>query len=214
LLVAERSARPDQRHINQRAGLIEQTLAEFGVPAKVVGFQVGPTVTQFAVEPGFIEKPGATEDEIARLRKVRVSQIVNLRRDLALAGKTHVIPDKAGMERLSIDGASELGALLSRGGFTEVDRYDGHHEPGAESGYPAFLRSQGYDSADPWTDYVIAGGGLSVEGRLVMNASFPIKENTGWKVAWTNLGSGPLTSAVTTFALCAGPGIIVSTPAP
>ena len=85
LLVAERSARPDQRHINQRAGLIEQTLAEFGVPAKVVGFQVGPTVTQFAVEPGFIEKPGATEDEIARLRKVRVSQIVNLRRDLALA---------------------------------------------------------------------------------------------------------------------------------
>jgi len=66
----------------------------------------------------------------------------------------------------------------------------------------------------PKPDYVIAGGGLSVEGRLVMNASFPIKENTGWKVAWTNLGSGPLTSAVTTFALCAGPGIIVSTPAP
>ena len=85
LLAAERGSRPDQRHINQRAGLIEQTLAEFGVPAKVVGFQIGPTVTQFAIEPGFIEKQGATEAEIARLRKVRVSQIVNLRRDLALA---------------------------------------------------------------------------------------------------------------------------------
>ena len=51
-------------------------------------------------------------------------------RDLALAGKTHVIPDKAGMERLAIDGASELGILLNRGGFVELDRYDGHHEPG------------------------------------------------------------------------------------
>jgi arylsulfatase A-like enzyme len=85
-------------------------------------------------------------------------------RDLALAGKTHIIADKAGMERLSIDGASELGVLLSRGGFTELDRYDGHHEPGDESGYPAFLRRHGYDSADPWTDYVIAG--LGADGRV------------------------------------------------
>ena len=86
-------------------------------------------------------------------------------RDLALAGKTHVIPDKAGMERLAIDGASELGILLNRGGFVELDRYDGHHEPGAESGYPAFLRRHGYDSADPWTDYVIAG--VDASGQVV-----------------------------------------------
>jgi S-DNA-T family DNA segregation ATPase FtsK/SpoIIIE len=85
LLIDEREARPDERHINQRAGLIEQTLAEFGVPAKVIGFQIGPTVTQFAVEPGFIEKPGASEEELDRLRKVRVSQITSLGRDLALA---------------------------------------------------------------------------------------------------------------------------------
>lgn len=85
ILVTEKDALPDERHINQKAGLIEQTLAEFGVPAKVIGFQIGPTVTQFAVEPGFIEKPGATDDEIARLRKVRVSQISGLARDLALA---------------------------------------------------------------------------------------------------------------------------------
>jgi len=85
LLIDERDARPDERHINQRAGLIEQTLAEFGVPAKVIGFQIGPTVTQFAVEPGFIEKPGVSEEEIAQQRKVRVSQITSLGRDLALA---------------------------------------------------------------------------------------------------------------------------------
>ncbi|MBE9524842.1 MAG: DNA translocase FtsK [Chloroflexi bacterium] len=85
LLTSERATRPSEKHINQRAGLIEQTLAEFNIPAKVVGFQVGPTVTQFAVEPGYIEKSGATADEIARLRKVRVSQIAGLSRDLALS---------------------------------------------------------------------------------------------------------------------------------
>ena len=39
-------------------------------------------------------------------------------------------PDKAGMERLAIDGASELGILLNRGGFVELDRYDGTMNPG------------------------------------------------------------------------------------
>ena len=99
-------------------------------------------------------------------------------RELALAGKTHIIPDKAGMERLSIDGSSELGALLGRGGFTELDRYDGHHTPGDESGYPAFLRRHGYDSADPWTDYVIAAvdaAGQAVSGWNMRNAHLPAR---------------------------------------
>ena len=43
-------------------GMIEKTLAEFGIPAKVIGFRVGPTVTQFAVEPGFMEKAATEED--------------------------------------------------------------------------------------------------------------------------------------------------------
>ncbi|MEN6410306.1 MAG: DNA translocase FtsK, partial [Anaerolineaceae bacterium] len=55
----------------------------FGVPARVVGFRIGPTVTQFAVEPGFIEKPGADGEMMHQ--KVRVSQISALQRDLALA---------------------------------------------------------------------------------------------------------------------------------
>ncbi|MBE0409711.1 MAG: DNA translocase FtsK [Anaerolineales bacterium] len=83
LLVSEHATRTDERTINMTAGLIEKTLAEFGIPAKVVGFQIGPTVTQFAVEPGFVEKPG-TEEAIAR-HKVRVSQISALSRDLSLA---------------------------------------------------------------------------------------------------------------------------------
>ncbi len=84
---------------------------------------------------------------------------------LALAGKTHVMPDVAGLARLQLEGGSELGALLARGGFEEIDRYDGHHAPGGESGYPAFLRVHGYESADPWSDYVISG--IDGEGRVL-----------------------------------------------
>ncbi len=83
ILINEQSAKPDERNINLTAGLIEKTLAEFGIPAQVVDFQVGPTVTQFAVVPGFVEK-GSTEEEITR-HKVRVAQISSLSRDLALA---------------------------------------------------------------------------------------------------------------------------------
>jgi DNA segregation ATPase FtsK/SpoIIIE, S-DNA-T family len=84
LLMDERAFRPDERHINLTAGLIEKTLTEFGIPARVIGFQVGPTVTQFAVEPGFVEKTGNEEEDAVR-QKVRVSQITALQRDLALS---------------------------------------------------------------------------------------------------------------------------------
>lgn len=71
--------KPDKRTINMTAGLIEKTLDEFGIPAKVVGFRSGPTVTQFAVEPGYIDK---SDDD---RQKIRVSQISSLQKDLALA---------------------------------------------------------------------------------------------------------------------------------
>ncbi len=82
VLLGEQSVRPDERNINQTAGLIEKSLSEFGIPAKVVGFRIGPTVTQFAVQPGFIRK-GTEED--AQQMKVRVAQIASLQKDLALA---------------------------------------------------------------------------------------------------------------------------------
>jgi S-DNA-T family DNA segregation ATPase FtsK/SpoIIIE len=84
LLVKDQLDSPDERNINQTAGMIEKTLAEFGIPAKVIGYRVGPTVTQFAVEPGFVEKGGSEEEQDHRI-KVRVAQIAGLRRDLALA---------------------------------------------------------------------------------------------------------------------------------
>lgn len=85
LLVDEQATRPDERHINQTAGLIEKTLAEFGVSTKVIGFRVGPTVTQFAIEPGYQEKPQPGGEGDANRQKVRVAQVSSLSRDLALA---------------------------------------------------------------------------------------------------------------------------------
>jgi S-DNA-T family DNA segregation ATPase FtsK/SpoIIIE len=57
---------------------IESTLEDFGVPVRVVHVESGPTVTQFGVEPLFVEQSG-------KRRKVRVNRIVNLADDLALA---------------------------------------------------------------------------------------------------------------------------------
>jgi S-DNA-T family DNA segregation ATPase FtsK/SpoIIIE len=85
ILLADQNTRPDERTINQTAGMIEKTLAEFGIVATVIGFRVGPTVTQFAVQPGFMKRGNATSEEEAQQIKVRVAQIASLQKDLALA---------------------------------------------------------------------------------------------------------------------------------
>lgn len=84
ILLADQNTRPDERTINQTAGMIEKTLAEFGIIATVIGFRVGPTVTQFAVQPGFMKRAGSSEEEAQQI-KVRVAQIASLQKDLALA---------------------------------------------------------------------------------------------------------------------------------
>lgn len=71
------------KEINFTAGLIEKTLADFGLPIRVVDFRTGPSVTQFAVQPGYIETE--LHDGTSRKQKVRVSQITSLANDLALA---------------------------------------------------------------------------------------------------------------------------------
>jgi S-DNA-T family DNA segregation ATPase FtsK/SpoIIIE len=86
----------DKDAIDQRARLIEEALASYGVEAKVVQVNIGPTVTQFGVEPGWDKKykevrekgkNGSYEtkvEEVSRTR-VRVDRITSLANDLALA---------------------------------------------------------------------------------------------------------------------------------
>jgi DNA segregation ATPase FtsK/SpoIIIE, S-DNA-T family len=85
ILLADQNTRHDERTINQTAGMIEKTLAEFGIVATVIGFRVGPTITQFAVQPGFMKRAGNATEEEAQQIKVRVAQIASLQKDLALA---------------------------------------------------------------------------------------------------------------------------------
>jgi S-DNA-T family DNA segregation ATPase FtsK/SpoIIIE len=80
----------------QRARLIEDALASYGVNAKVVQINVGPTVTQFGIEPGWDIKTRKVrgrdengdisdrEEEVSRTR-VKVDKITSLANDLALA---------------------------------------------------------------------------------------------------------------------------------
>lgn len=68
----------DDDYDRQRARIIEETLASFGAPVNVVEINRGPTITQFGVEPDFVEtRSGRT--------RVRVGKIASLADDLALA---------------------------------------------------------------------------------------------------------------------------------
>jgi S-DNA-T family DNA segregation ATPase FtsK/SpoIIIE len=69
--------------IDEKKRIIEETLAHFGLPATVTQIQRGPAITQFGVEPGYVERTGP--DGELRQQKVRVNQIAALRKDLALA---------------------------------------------------------------------------------------------------------------------------------
>jgi S-DNA-T family DNA segregation ATPase FtsK/SpoIIIE len=101
MAVAPQEGQPDN---SARARLIEETLASYGVDARVVQVNEGPTVTQFGIEPGWEVRtrqvperdasgrpaldsrgqPRMFTEEVSRTR-VRVNQITALANDLALA---------------------------------------------------------------------------------------------------------------------------------
>jgi DNA segregation ATPase FtsK/SpoIIIE-like protein len=82
--------------IEKRAQLIEEAIASYGVEAKIVQINVGPTVTQFGVEPGWDRKYKKIRErdqagninirmeEVSKTR-VKVDRISALASDLALA---------------------------------------------------------------------------------------------------------------------------------
>ncbi len=79
-----------------RAKVIEEALASYGVEAKVVQINAGPTVTQFGVEPGWDRKYKEVKEkdrdgnvhvrmeEVAKTR-IKVERITSLSNDMALA---------------------------------------------------------------------------------------------------------------------------------
>ncbi|MDX1688601.1 MAG: DNA translocase FtsK, partial [Candidatus Promineifilaceae bacterium] len=69
--------------IERKKAIIEQTLEDFGLKGTVTEIRRGPSVTQFGVTPGYLERTGP--DGEPKLKKIRVSQIASLRKDLALS---------------------------------------------------------------------------------------------------------------------------------
>lgn len=73
----------NEQEIRKRVRIIEETLSHFAVPAKVLEVNQGPAITQFGVEPGFVEQKGV-DGKLHRV-KVKVSRISTLQHDLELA---------------------------------------------------------------------------------------------------------------------------------
>jgi len=104
ILAADAPATVQEEEILTMARIIERTLGEFGVDVRVAGYRAGPTVIQFAIEPGTYEKTGP--DGLPQLLKFKVSQISDLRKDLALALSARtlrIVPVVAGQSYLGIE---------------------------------------------------------------------------------------------------------------
>ena len=82
-MLSDWDRRLDSDELIRRQGrLIQETLALFGVPADFEGAYKGPSVTQYLIKPGYVERNVKGE---AKRIKVKVSKIAALTNDLALA---------------------------------------------------------------------------------------------------------------------------------
>lgn len=83
LLDSASEAKYGESDANRKARLIEETLAHFGIPVRVIEVNAGPTITQFGLEPGFLTRRGS--DGEVHQRKISVNRIAALQHDLELA---------------------------------------------------------------------------------------------------------------------------------
>lgn len=99
-----------------------------------------------------------------------------------LIGKTHMVADAKGMERLGLAPDTVIGARQSECGFDAVVRDDGLWGEGPDgfydrkrSPYNEFLKDKGYPSDNPWADFANAGvsGDDIASGWFFQNADKP-----------------------------------------
>jgi len=129
ILEDARLSRVSDNEINRSAAVIEKTLADFGIPATVVDFRTGPAITQFALEPGFIEQKTS---EGVRKQKVRVSQISSLANDLALALSSPRLRIEApvpGKSFIGIEVPNRSPAVVRLRGIIETQAYQEFESP-------------------------------------------------------------------------------------
>ena len=79
LLTGGSTGEMDEEVLLQQAQVIEDTLASFGAPGRVVELNTGPVITQFGVEPDYLTS------RTGKRSRVKVSAIAQLDKDLQLA---------------------------------------------------------------------------------------------------------------------------------
>ena len=101
---------------------------------------------------------------------------------VAVAGKTHITPNTADLQRLGIDPQSEEGRFYREGGFEPYDRDDGTHlaPPGIaiNNNYAEYLRDKGYVDDNPWLTYANSaedGDGTILSGMEMRHARLPAR---------------------------------------
>jgi len=121
----------------QRAKVIEEALASYGVEAKVVQINAGPTVTQFGVEPGWDrrmkeirekDKDGNIKPRLEEVSKtrVKVERITSLANDLALALAAPSIRIEApipGKSVVGIEVPNTISGMVSLRGVIETSPF-------------------------------------------------------------------------------------------
>lgn len=124
LLLPDNAEAVAESEIKRKAALIEDTLKQFGLVGRVVEVSPGPAVTQFGVEPGYIERP-APDGEVRR-QKVRVGQIASLQNDLALvlaASPLRIQAPVPGKSIVGIEVPNEGRSLVSLRGVLEAPAF-------------------------------------------------------------------------------------------
>ena len=79
LLTSGSAGEMDQEPLMRQAQIIEDTLASFGAPGRVVEINSGPVITQYGVEPGYLTSSAGKRN------RVKVGAIAKLDKDLQLA---------------------------------------------------------------------------------------------------------------------------------
>lgn len=101
-----------------------------------------------------------------------------------LVGKTHMVADKEGMERLGVAPDSIIGVRVAECGFDPYERDDGLRgrnpagAPGKRPRYDRYLNEQGYGGDNPWHDWANSAegeGGQLASGWAMRHARKPAR---------------------------------------
>jgi len=110
--------------VRRKVHIIEDTLESFGVPAQVVEVNQGPAVTQFGLDPGYVERRSGGE---VQRQRVRVARIARLADDLSLALAAAPIRIEApvpGRPVVGLEVPNEAISVVALRGVMESDEFE------------------------------------------------------------------------------------------